>query len=136
MEPINILLVEDNRGDIRLTEEALIDSKVKNNLEVAMNGEEALRKLRQEGYRPDVIFLDLNMPRVSGREVLIEIKSDPELKEIPVVILTTSQNEEDVLQSYENYCNCYISKPLDFNQFFKLVQSIDDFWFSIVKLPG
>jgi two-component system, chemotaxis family, response regulator Rcp1 len=135
MEPINILLVEDNRGDIRLTEEALIDSKVKNNLEVAMNGEEALRKLRQEGYRPDVIFLDLNMPRVSGREVLIEIKSDPGLKEIPVVILTTSQNEEDVLQSYENYCNCYISKPLDFDQFFKLVQSIDDFWFSIVKLP-
>jgi CheY-like chemotaxis protein len=136
MEPINIFLVEDNMGDIRLTQEALADSKIRNNLEVAMDGEKAMRMLREGDYRPDVIFLDLNMPRVSGREVLIEIKSDPKLKDIPVVILTTSQDEEDVLQSYSNYCNCYISKPVDLEQFTRMVQSIDDFWFSIVKLPG
>ncbi len=135
MEPINILLVEDNPGDIRLTQEALLDSKIRNNLEIAMDGEQALKKLQEEGYRPDVIFLDLNMPRVSGREVLVDIKSDPELKKIPVVILTTSQNEEDILHSYNNYCNCYITKPIDLEQFIKLVQSIDNFWFSIVKLP-
>jgi two-component system, chemotaxis family, response regulator Rcp1 len=138
--PIDILLVEDNPGDVRLTVEGLKESKVRNNLHVARDGVEAMGFLRREGQhagavRPDLILLDLNMPRMDGREVLLEIKSDAKLKTIPVVVLTTSHAEQDVLWSYELQANCYITKPVDFEQFISVVKSIEDFWFAIVTLP-
>lgn len=134
--PIEILLVEDNPADVRLTQEALREGKVKNNLSVARDGEEALAFLRREGSpRPDLILLDLNLPRRDGRQVLEEIKNDHDLKRIPVVVLTTSAAEVDILKSYELHANCYITKPVDLEQFITVVKSIDDFWLTIVKLP-
>ena len=134
--PIEILLVEDNPGDVRLTIEALRESKVRNNLQVATDGVMALERLRQQDApRPDLILLDLNLPKKDGREVLAEIKADPALKTIPVVILTTSRAEQDVLRSYELQANCYISKPVDLEQFMTVVKSIEDFWLTIVTLP-
>lgn len=138
--PIEILLVEDNPGDVRLTVEGLKESNVRNNLHVARDGVEAMAFLRGEGsqtgaVRPDLILLDLNLPRMDGREVLSEIKSDAKLKTIPVVVLTTSRSEQDVLRSYELQANCYISKPVDLEQFITVVKSIEDFWFTIVTLP-
>ncbi len=138
--PIDILLVEDNPGDVRLTKEALSDAKVLNTLTVAVDGLEALAALRREGQfadapRPDIILLDLNLPRKDGRAVLAEIKEDPELRRIPVVVLTTSKAEEDVLRTYDLHANCYITKPIDLEQFITVVKSIEDFWFTVVKLP-
>jgi len=140
MKPIEILLVEDNPGDARLTREALSMSKVRNNLHRASDGEEAMRFLRHEGAfgsvpTPDLILLDLNLPRRDGREVLEDIKSDPQLKHIPVVILTSSQAEEDILRSYRLHANCFITKPVDLEQLTKVVQGIEQFWFTLVKLP-
>ena len=136
----DILLVEDNAGDVRLAEEALKESKLLNKLYQVEDGIEAMAFLRQEGEysdapRPDLVLLDLNLPRKNGREVLAEIKADETLKRIPVVVLTVSRAEEDVLKSYNLHANCYISKPFDMEQFIKVVKSIEDFWFSIVKLP-
>ncbi len=137
---IDILLVEDNPGDVRLTIEGLKDSRVRNTLHVARDGAEAMQYLRREGQhadapRPHLILLDLNMPRMDGREVLSEIKSDATLKTIPVVVLTTSRAEQDVLRSYELQANCFITKPVDLDQFLAVVKSIEDFWFTIVTLP-
>ena len=137
---IEVLLVEDNPGDVRLTREALKEGKVRNNLSVARDGVEALAFLRREGEhaaapRPDVILLDLNLPRKDGREVLEEIKADPALRSIPVVILTSSEAERDIVQAYALHANCYITKPVDLDQFITVVKSIEDFWFTIVKLP-
>lgn len=137
---IEILLVEDNPGDVRLTREALKDMKLKNTLYVVPDGVEALAFLRREGQyadkpRPDIILLDLNLPRKDGREVLEEIKQDDELKRIPVVVLTTSDDESDILASYNLHANCYITKPVDMHRFISIVQNIENFWFSIVKLP-
>ena len=137
---IEILLVEDNVGDVRLTREALRDAHVRNNLAVAKDGAEALAMLRQEppygeSPRPDLVLLDLNLPKLDGRQVLAEMKSDPALRRIPVVVLTTSKAEEDVLRSYDLYANSYITKPVDFDQFIKMVQSIEEFWLTIVTLP-
>ncbi len=139
-KPIEILLVEDNPGDVELTRVAMEDSKLINQLHVVADGEEAMsflkRRDRYSDYsRPDLIILDLNLPRKDGREVLEEIKKDEELKQIPVVVLTTSGAEEDILKSYNLYANCYIVKPLDFQNFQKVVQNIEKFWVSIVKLP-
>ena len=139
--PIEILLVEDSPGDVTLTVEALRDAKVANNLHVARDGEEALRFLRHEGEfadrpRPDLILLDLNMPRKDGREVLADLKADDELKRIPVVVLTTSQSEDDVAAAYNLSANCYVAKPVDLDQFLGVVRAIDDFWLSLVKLPA
>ncbi|NMG18818.1 response regulator [Brasilonema bromeliae] len=138
--PIEILLVEDNPGDVQLTQIALEDSKISVNLSVAADGVEAIAFLRkQENYTqvptPDLILLDLNLPRKDGREVLAEIKADQILKRIPVVVLTTSGAEEDVLRAYNLCANCYIKKPVDFDQFVKIVHSIESFWFTVVKLP-
>lgn len=138
--PIEVLLVEDNPGDVRLTLEALKEGKVANNVHVARDGEEAMAFLRRQGRfsqapRPDVILLDLNLPRKDGREVLAEIKQDPNLKRIPVVVLTTSEAEEDVLRTYELHANCYVTKPVDLDRFMTVVRLIEDFWLSIVKLP-
>ncbi|MBI4565682.1 MAG: response regulator [Planctomycetes bacterium] len=138
--PIEILLVEDNPGDARLTIEALKESKVHNNLKIAADGVEALAYLRRQGkyaeaVRPDLILLDLNLPRKDGREVLAEIKSDPHLKHIPVVVMTTSQAEQDILKSYGLYANCYIIKPLDIDRFVQVVKAIEEFWWTIVTLP-
>ncbi len=137
---IDILLVEDNPGDARLAMEAMKDSKIRNTVYVVGDGVEAMEFLHNEGKyskspRPDLILLDINLPRKSGREVLAEVKSDPNLKRIPVVVLTVSRDEEDILKAYNLHANCYISKPLDFNQFMKITRSIEDFWLSIVKLP-
>jgi CheY-like chemotaxis protein len=139
--PIEILLVEDSPGDVTLTIEALRDAKVANNLHVARDGEEALRFLRREGAyadrpRPDLVLLDLNMPRKDGREVLAEMKADPVFKRIPVVVLTTSQSEDDVAAAYNLSANCYVAKPVDLDQFLGVVRAIDDFWLSLVKLPS
>jgi two-component system response regulator len=139
-ELIRILLVEDNAGDVRLTREAFKDAKLHLDLHVVNDGVEAMDFLhRREPYagcpRPDLILLDLNLPRKDGREVLMEIKTDPCLKTIPVVILTTSGSQEDVERSYELYANCYISKPVELEGFLSVVRSIDDFWLSAVKLP-
>ena len=141
LKPIEILLVEDNAADVRLTEEALREGKVRNNLHVARDGMEALEFLRRQGKyakatRPDLILLDLNLPRRDGREVLAEIKDDPELKMIPVVVLTTSSAEADILKSYKLHANCYITKPVDLEQFVSVVKSIDDFWLTVVRLPS
>ncbi|MFA7269248.1 MAG: response regulator [Sterolibacterium sp.] len=135
------LLVEDNPGDVRLTQEALSESKLRNHLSVVGDGVEALAFLRRQGGyadapRPDIILLDLNLPKKSGREVLAEIKADPLLKRIPVVIITSSEAEQDILASYDLHVNCYISKPVDLDQFIKVVRSIETFWITIVKLPG
>lgn len=140
VRPIEILLVEDNPGDVRLTREALKDAKMSNLLHVVEDGAAALDFLHQRGAyrnapRPDLILLDLNLPRKNGREVLQEIKEDPRLKIIPVVILTSSQAEEDILGAYSLHANCYITKPVDFAQLTKIVRTIEDFWLSIVTLP-
>ena len=139
--PVEILLVEDNEGDILLTQEALADSKLCNTLHSVQDGEEAMKFLYNKGDyatkpQPDIILLDLNLPKKDGREVLKELKADDRLKKIPVVVLTTSQSEEDISKMYDLHANCYISKPIDMNQFIKVVQAIQDFWFSIVKLPS
>jgi len=141
LQPVDILLVEDNEADVRLTEEVLTESKVHNNLMVANDGVEALQCLRQQGKfkgspRPDLILLDLNLPVKDGREVLAEIKADKNLKSIPVVVLTTSKAEEDILKTYDLHANCYITKPVDLEQFVTVVRYIEDFWLAIVKLPG
>jgi chemotaxis family two-component system response regulator Rcp1 len=138
--PIELLLVEDNPGDVRLTQEALREGKVRNHLNVAVDGIEALAFLRREGQyanapQPDLILLDLNLPKKSGREVLAEIKADPALRRIPVVILTVSKAEEDVLKSYNLHANCYVTKPVDLDQFLEVVKSIEDFWLTVVVLP-
>lgn len=139
--PARILLVEDNPGDVRLTREALKEGRIINELAVVSDGVEAMNYLRRGGKfaeapRPDIILLDLNLPRKNGREVLAEIKSDDSLRRIPVVILTVSRAEEDILKSYDLHANCYISKPIDFDQFMKVVRTIENFWFSIVLLPS
>ena len=139
-QPADILLVEDNPGDVRLTKEALREGRVLNNLHVVADGTQAMSFLRQEAPyaeapRPDLILLDLNLPKKSGREVLAEVKRDEELKRIPVAVLTTSKADEDVLRSYELHANCYIVKPVDMDQFLKVIRLLEDFWLSIVKLP-
>ena len=139
-EPLEVLLVEDSPGDVRLTKEALKDAKVHINLRVVRDGIDAMAFLMREGEyatvpRPDLILLDLNLPRKDGREVLKEIKENPELKSIPVVILTTSASEADILRSYLLHANCYITKPVNLDGFLTVVKSIDSFWLSIVKLP-
>jgi CheY-like chemotaxis protein len=138
--PIEILLVEDNPGDVRLTTEALKEGRVLNNLSIVSDGVEAMAYLRKEGkysnsVRPDLILLDLNLPKKDGREVLKDIKEDDKLKAIPVVVLTVSKAEEDILKSYNLHANCYITKPVDLEQFIKVAKSIQDFWLTIVKLP-
>ncbi len=140
MHPITILLVEDNPGDVKLTEVALRKGKIQSIMHVAEDGEEALKFLRGQGKwagspRPDLILLDLNLPRKNGIEVLQEIKADSLLRRIPVVVLTTSKADEDIVRSYDNHANCYITKPVDLNQFIEVVSSIKDFWISIVTLP-
>jgi two-component system, chemotaxis family, response regulator Rcp1 len=138
--PVEILLVEDNPGDERLTREALKEGKVYNNLHWVKDGVEAMAFLRREGKygavpRPDIVLLDLNLPKKDGREVLQEIKTDPELKRIPVVVLTTSKAEEDVMKTYNLHANCYVTKPVDLEKFIVVVRSIDVFWLTIVTLP-
>ncbi|OUL33107.1 response regulator [Nostoc sp. T09] len=138
--PIEVLLVEDNPGDALLTRIALEDSKISVHLNVVEDGVEAMAFLRkQDKYakvpHPDIVLLDLNLPKKDGREVLAEIKGDEHLKRIPVVVLTTSQAEEDILKAYNLAANCYITKPVDFDQFVKIIRSIENFWFAIVKLP-
>jgi two-component system, chemotaxis family, response regulator Rcp1 len=138
--PIDILLVEDNPGDVRLTRELLGESKVRNRLASVSNGVEALAYLRREGKyhdatRPDLILLDLNLPRKDGREVLAEVKQDAELKRIPVVVLTSSKADDDVLRTYDLHANCYVTKPVGLEQFATVVQAIEGFWLATVKLP-
>jgi len=137
---IEILLVEDNPGDARLTIEAMREAKVRNRMHVVEDGVEAMEFLRRQGRfgdapRPDLILLDLNLPRKDGREVLAEVKTDPDLKRIPVVVLTTSRAEEDVLRAYDLHANCYVTKPVDFEQFMRVVREIDEFWVKVVTLP-
>lgn len=137
---IEILLVEDNQGDIRLVQEAFREGKIYNRLNVVMDGVEALAYLRRQGKyaaakKPDIILLDLNLPKKNGHEVLAEVKEDPALKRIPVIVLTTSAAEEDVIASYDLHANCYIRKPVDFSQFITVVTSIENFWLSIVTIP-
>ncbi|GEM86918.1 response regulator [Meiothermus granaticius] len=139
-EIIEILLVEDNAGDVQLTREAFEEAKVRNRLHVVSDGVEALQFLRQEGRfagqpRPDLVLLDLNLPRKGGLEVLTEIKQDPELRQVPVVVLTTSQAEADITQSYNRYANAYISKPVDLDKFLEVVRSLEHFWLAVVRLP-
>jgi len=139
--PIQVLLVEDNPADVRLTRDALSEGKVVNELSVVTDGVEALRYLRREGSyaaapRPDLVLLDLNLPRKSGREVLQEIKADPELRRIPVMVLTTSKADEDLDRAYSLHANCYIRKPVDLDEFLEVVRSIEHFWFTIVTLPS
>ncbi len=139
---LEILLVEDNPGDVRLTQEALKEGNVLNNLNVIMDGAEAINYLFREGEkyadakRPDLILLDLNLPKKDGREVLDKIKKDPQLKRIPVVVLTTSNAETDIIRAYDLYANCYITKPVDFNRFIEVIKSIEQFWLTIVRLPS
>jgi len=140
VEPIEVLLVEDDAGDVVLIEEAFADNKVRNRLHVVSDGVDALRFLRREDEfadvpRPDLILLDLNLPRKDGREVLAEVKSDDELQQIPVVVLTTSKLEEDVLRSYKLHANAYVTKPVDFDRFIEVVRQIDEFFVTVVKLP-
>lgn len=140
LNSIDILIVEDNEGDARLIREVFNENKMFNSLHFVRDGEEAMDFLFKKGkyenaVRPDLIILDLNLPRKDGREVLAEIKCDPLLKQIPVVIMTISQAEEDILKSYNLHANCYVTKPIDLNQFSKVIRSIENFWFSIVKLP-
>ncbi len=138
---INILLIEDNPGDIRLTKEVLKEGKIRNELNVVMDGEQAIQYLKKTGEfshaaTPDIILLDLNLPKKDGREVLSEIKADPLLMLIPVIVLTTSSAERDILNMYSHHANCYITKPVDFNQFISVVKSIENFWLNIVILPS
>ena len=140
MRPAEILLVEDNPADVRLTREALREAKMANNLTVIGDGVEAMAYLRGEGPHvggtpPDLILLDLNLPKKDGRQVLAEIKADEDLKRIPVVVLTTSKADEDIFRAYGLHVNCYVCKPVDFEQFIKIVTSIEEFWFTMVKLP-
>ena len=139
-KPMDILLVEDNPGDVMLVEEVLSDSKVRNRLHVVSDGEQAMEFVRRQGKhagapRPDLILLDLNLPKKSGREVLREVKTHPDLKTIPVVVLSSSKSDDDVVNSYELHANAYILKPVDFHQFMKVMRAIEDFWFVTVKLP-
>ncbi len=139
--PVEILLVEDNPGDVDLAREGLAEGKLLNNLHVVSNGEEAMAYLRRQGVYahaplPDLILLDLNLPRKDGREVLAEVKADGELSSIPVVVLTSSESEEDVKKSYHLHANCYIAKPIRFGEFVRVVKMIEEFWFTIVTLPG
>jgi CheY-like chemotaxis protein len=138
--PIEVLLVEDDPGDVLMTQEAFAEHKVRNRLAVVSDGEEAIAYLRREGrfsdaVRPDLVLLDLNLPRRDGRQVLEEIKSDEQLRQIPVVVLTTSQADEDILRSYELHANAYVTKPVDFDRFIAVVRQIDQFFVSVVKLP-
>ncbi len=138
---IQVLLVEDNPGDVRLTKEALKEGKMLNRVTVVGDGVEALSFLRRQGKyadagQPDLILLDLNLPKKDGRQVLAEIKADPGLKRIPVVVLTTSSAEEDILKTYDLHANCYVTKPVDLEQFMRVVKSIEDFWITVVKLPS
>jgi CheY-like chemotaxis protein len=140
-QPIEVLLVEDNPGEVRLILEALKEGKVCNRLNVVRDGVEAMAYLRREGQhaaaaRPDLILLDLNLPRKDGRQVLAEIKQDPDLRRIPVVVLTTSDAELDVLKSYDLHANCYITKPVNLERFITVVRSIEDFWLTVVRLPS
>jgi len=140
VEPIDILLVDDDEGDVLLTQKALKSGKLYNSLNIAKDGIEAMAYLRREGRfkdaaRPDLILLDLNMPRKDGKETLAEIKNDPNLRSIPVVVLTTSDADKDVLQSYELHANCFVTKPVDIDQFTNVVKSLKEFWFCVVKLP-
>ena len=139
-DPINVLLVEDDEGDLVLIREAFEDNKVRNHLAVVADGVEAMAYLRGEGEhagspRPDLVLLDLNLPRKDGREVLEEVKSDPDLRTIPVVVLTTSEADEDILRSYDLHANAYVTKPVDFDRFIEVVRQIDEFFVSIVRLP-
>ncbi|HEY0538584.1 MAG TPA: response regulator [Actinoallomurus sp.] len=140
LRTIEVLLVEDDPGDVLLTKEAFADNKVKNNLNIVSDGEEAVAYLRRqepfaEASRPDLVLLDLNLPRKDGREVLKDIKADPDLRSIPVVVLTTSEADEDILHSYDLHANAYVTKPVDFDAFIRIVRQIDDFFVSVVKLP-
>lgn len=140
-EMIEVLLVEDDPGDVLMTQEAFADHKVANNLTVVTDGEMAMSFLRREGEytdaaRPDLVLLDLNLPRMDGREVLAALKADPALRSIPVVVLTTSEAEEDILRSYDLHANAYVTKPVDFERFISVVRKIDDFFVSVVRLPG
>jgi CheY-like chemotaxis protein len=139
-QSVDILLVEDNPGDVRLIQEALQDGKLLNRIATVSDGQKALAYLRKQGSytqapRPDLILLDLNIPRKDGREVLAEIKADPHLRSIPVVIVTSSQAEEDILRSYNTHANCYVTKPVDLEKFVAVVKAIEEFWVTIVKLP-
>lgn len=139
--PIDLLLVEDNPGDVELTQEALRESKLHVNLHVAIDGEIALAHLWREGAyadvpRPDLVVLDLNLPKIDGREVLERVKGDPGLASIPIVVMTSSSADEDVARSYELHANCFVTKPLDMDQFDKVVRAIDEFWFTVVRLPS
>ena len=139
--PIEVLLVEDDPGDVLMTQEAFQDYKIANNLTVVTNGEDAISYLRKEGgyadaVTPDLVLLDLNLPRRDGREVLREVKADPALRHIPIVVLTTSDAEDDVLGSYQLYANAYVRKPVDFEQFVAAIRAIDNFFISVVRLPG
>ena len=134
---IEILLVEDNPGDVQLTKEAFLEGKIRNNMTVMRDGVEAFEYLKNPGFvRPDIILLDLNLPRMGGLEVLEKIKDDPDLRVIPVVILTTSQDEADIAKSYRSHANCYIAKPVDFEKFMLVVRSLEDFWLTVVRLPS
>ena len=140
LRPIEILLVEDNEGDIFLTKKAFSKAKIVNNIQVALNGEEAMQILRREGpygdnKRPDIILLDINLPKKNGQEVLKEIKENPELRRIPVVILSSSKAEQDIMKSYDSYASSYIIKPVDIRQFQGVIEAIEGFWFNIVSLP-
>jgi CheY-like chemotaxis protein len=140
-QPIEVLLVEDDPGDVLLIREAFEFNKVHNNLNVVSDGEQAIEYLRRRGewgnaLRPDLVLLDLNLPRKDGREVLAEVKGDPELRAIPIVVLTTSEAEEDVLKSYQLHANAYVTKPVDFERFVSIVRQIDDFFVSVVRLPS
>lgn len=139
-QPIEILMVEDNPSDVRLTVEAFKDAKVRNKMHVTVDGEDAMAFLLREGKyseapKPDLILLDLNLPKKNGREVLAAIKADPNLKRIPVVILTTSDDEKDIMTAYDLHVNAYVKKPVDLDQFIKIVEAVEDFWLTVVKLP-
>ena len=139
--PINLLLIEDNPGDVRLTQEAFKEGKLSYQMDVVMDGVEAIHFLRrrppyENAATPDIILLDLNLPKKDGREVLAEIKADENLRRIPVIVLTTSNAEQDILKSYDLHVNCYINKPVDFDKFFDIIQMIEDFWLTIAILPG
>jgi CheY-like chemotaxis protein len=141
MSPIHILLVEDNEGDIMLTTEALEEARISNKTSVVKDGEAAIHFLNKEGIyanatSPDLILLDINLPRKNGHEVLKYVKTSEKLKQIPVIILTTSSSEKDIMDSYKNYANCYITKPVEITEFIKEISKIEDFWINIVKLPG
>ena len=140
MRPIEILLVEDSPGDVRLTQVGFRNARILNNMHVAADGVEAMAFLRRTGKyaaspRPDLILLDLNLPKKDGREVLAEIKVDPDLKQIPVVIMTTSSAEEDILKTYNLHVNAYVTKPIDLDKFMQMIKSIEDFWLTVVRLP-